>query len=297
MPDVPPTHSPSTALPLASAASLPRTGRRRRGQQPFPHLLRLAPGPVGIESTQKRTHLALTRRHAAHSVRRGARPPRSSRDLAPAARAAARAARSRARPSHPRPGPGEPGHPDSRREAARRERTRVESDQPCLPARPRPPGLSRHRRPAPRRDGGPRRPGPGIAAWAALPERDRGLLLWLVHGDVVTAELAGLLAYGHRRIAQRRLARLVEYGLLAGSWAANRQRPRGRYAYALTKPTRARARALDLAAGRPPLSDGVPRSCRRSSTAWPPMTSSRRSCGRATRSAASASPPGCRSAR
>ncbi len=70
-----------------------------------------------------------------------------------------------------------------------------------------------------------RRPGPGIAAWAALPERDRGLLLWLVHGDVVTAELAGLLAYGHRRIAQRRLARLVEYGLVTGFWAANLSDP------------------------------------------------------------------------
>ncbi len=87
-----------------------------------------------------------------------------------------------------------------------------------------------------------RRPGPGIAAWAALPDRDRALLLWLLHGDVVTAELAGLLAYGHRRVAQRRLARLVEYGLLTGFWAANRQRPRGRYAYALTRATRA---ALD----------------------------------------------------
>jgi hypothetical protein len=71
---------------------------------------------------------------------------------------------------------------------------------------------------------------PGIAAWTALPERDRSLLLWLVHGDVVTAELAALLVSVHRRIAQRRLARLVEYGLLSGFWAANRQRPRGRYA-------------------------------------------------------------------
>ncbi len=103
-----------------------------------------------------------------------------------------------------------------------------------------------------------RRPGPGIAAWAALPERDRSLLLWLVHGDVITAELAGLLAYGHRRVAQRRLARLVEYGLLSGSWAANSQRPRGRYAYALTKPVRA---ALELSIwpdARPPLTAGVP---------------------------------------
>lgn len=71
-----------------------------------------------------------------------------------------------------------------------------------------------------------------------MPERDRSLLLWLVGGDIVTAELSALLAYGHRRIAQRRLARLVEYGLLTGFWAANRQRPRGRYAYELTRATR-----------------------------------------------------------
>ena len=91
-----------------------------------------------------------------------------------------------------------------------------------------------------------------------MPERDRALLLWLVHGDVVTAELAGLLAYGHRRVAQRRLARLVEYGLLTGSWAANRQRPRGRYAYALTKPVRAALERSIWPEGLPPLSDGVP---------------------------------------
>ena len=87
---------------------------------------------------------------------------------------------------------------------------------------------------------------PGIAAWTGLPERDRSLLLWLVHGDVVTAELAALLVFGHRRIAQRRLARLVEYGLLNGFWAANRQRPRGRYAYGLTRATRI---ALDARSG------------------------------------------------
>jgi hypothetical protein len=103
-----------------------------------------------------------------------------------------------------------------------------------------------------------RRPGPGIAAWAALPERDRALLLWLVHGDVVTAELAALLAYGHRRIAQRRLARLVEYGLLAGFWAANRQRPRGRYAYALTKPVRLALERSIWPEGQPRLYNGAP---------------------------------------
>ncbi len=53
---------------------------------------------------------------------------------------------------------------------------------------------------------------------------------------MVTAQLAALLVYGQLRTAQRRLARLVEYGLIAGFWAAGGgvQRPRGRYAYALT---------------------------------------------------------------
>jgi hypothetical protein len=101
------------------------------------------------------------------------------------------------------------------------------------------------------------RRGPGVAAWTALPERDRALLLWLVQADVVTAELAALLAYGHRRIAQRRLARLTEYGLLAGFWAANRQRPRGRYAYALTKIARSELERLVWPAGRPTLPQGV----------------------------------------
>jgi hypothetical protein len=61
---------------------------------------------------------------------------------------------------------------------------------------------------------------------------------WLWAGDVVTADLAALLAYGGRRVAQRRLSRLVAYGILRGFWAANMQRPRGRYAYALTKVAR-----------------------------------------------------------
>jgi hypothetical protein len=94
------------------------------------------------------------------------------------------------------------------------------------------------------------RAGPGVSAWSALPERDRALLLWLVQGDVVTAELAALLSYGHRRIAQRRLRRLVEYGLLSGFWAANRQRPRGRYAYALAKPARIQIERLVWPGGR-----------------------------------------------
>lgn len=53
-----------------------------------------------------------------------------------------------------------------------------------------------------------------------------------------SAELAALLAYGNLRVAQRRLARLSEYGIVRGFWAANNQRPRGRYAYALTKAAR-----------------------------------------------------------
>lgn len=77
-----------------------------------------------------------------------------------------------------------------------------------------------------------------LAGWTALPARDRRLLEWLISGEVVTAELAGLLAYGNLRIAQRRLKKLVDYGLVRGFWAANSQRPRGRYAYALTRATR-----------------------------------------------------------
>lgn len=101
------------------------------------------------------------------------------------------------------------------------------------------------------------RAGPGVSAWTALPERDRALLLWLVQGDVVTAELAALVTYGHRRIAQRRLARLSEYGLLSGFWAANRQRPRGRYAYALTKISRAQLERLVWPLGKPKLDEGA----------------------------------------
>jgi hypothetical protein len=76
---------------------------------------------------------------------------------------------------------------------------------------------------------------PGMAGWSALPTRDRRLLEWLWTGDVVTAELAALLAYGNLRVAQRRLSRLGDYGLIRGFWSANSQRPRGRYAYALTR--------------------------------------------------------------
>jgi hypothetical protein len=38
----------------------------------------------------------------------------------------------------------------------------------------------------------------------------------MLGGDIVTAQLAALLVYGQLRTAQRRLARLVELGLLRG---------------------------------------------------------------------------------
>ena len=79
---------------------------------------------------------------------------------------------------------------------------------------------------------------PGLAAWGGLPERDRALLRWLLVGDVATSELAAVLAYGSLRTARRRLARLVELGLVRGFWAANNQRPRGRYAYELIRSVR-----------------------------------------------------------
>jgi Replication-relaxation len=55
----------------------------------------------------------------------------------------------------------------------------------------------------------------------------------LLVGDVATSELAAVVAYGSLRTARRRLARMVELGLIRGFWAANNQRPRGRYAYSL----------------------------------------------------------------
>jgi hypothetical protein len=85
---------------------------------------------------------------------------------------------------------------------------------------------------------------PGSAGWPALPARDRALLTWLAVGEVITAELAALLVYGHPRVARRRLARLREYGLLRGFWTANAQRPRGRHAYELTKGVRAELERL-----------------------------------------------------
>ncbi|HEV8699198.1 MAG TPA: replication-relaxation family protein [Candidatus Limnocylindrales bacterium] len=95
--------------------------------------------------------------------------------------------------------------------------------------------------PVPARSGGRRKcyslrctpSAPGAAAWGGLPERDRSLLRWLVVGEVVTSELAALLVYGSLRTARRRLGRMVELGLIRGFWAANSQRPRGRYAYTL----------------------------------------------------------------
>lgn len=94
-------------------------------------------------------------------------------------------------------------------------------------------------------------PPPALAGWSALPERDRRLLEWLVVGELVTAELAATLAYGSLRVAQRRLARLRAYGLVSGFWAANMQRPRGRFAYRLTDRCRADLERLLWANARP----------------------------------------------
>jgi len=89
------------------------------------------------------------------------------------------------------------------------------------------------------------------AVWSALPARDQQLLLWLLAGDIVTAQLAALLVYGPLRIAQRRLSRLVAYGLLRGFWTAGAQRPHGRYAYVLTRAARLDIERLEWPEGRP----------------------------------------------
>ncbi len=89
------------------------------------------------------------------------------------------------------------------------------------------------------------------AVWTALPQRDQSLLMWLLQGDIVTAELASLLVYGQLRTAQRRLARLVELGLLRGFWAASANRPRGRHAYELTRAARRDIDLLSWPEGRP----------------------------------------------
>ena len=89
------------------------------------------------------------------------------------------------------------------------------------------------------------------AIWTGLPAREQHLLLWLLAADIVTAELASLLVYRQLRTAQRRLARLVELGLLRGFWSASAHRPRGRYAYVLTRATRIDVERLAWPHGRP----------------------------------------------
>lgn len=89
------------------------------------------------------------------------------------------------------------------------------------------------------------------AVWTALPLRDQSLLLWLLEGDIVTADLASVLVYGQLRTAQRRLARLVELGLLRGFWAASANRPHGRRAYELTRAARRDTELLSWPEGRP----------------------------------------------
>jgi hypothetical protein len=96
------------------------------------------------------------------------------------------------------------------------------------------------------------------AIWTALPVRDQRLLLWLLQADLVTAQLAALLVYGQLRTAQRRLARLSEYGLVTGFWTAGVQRPRGRYAYALTPAARLEIERLVWPDGRPARAIALP---------------------------------------
>lgn len=98
------------------------------------------------------------------------------------------------------------------------------------------------------------------AIWDALPSRDQQLLLWLLGADIVTAQLAALLVYGPLRIAQRRLGRLVEVGLLEGFWTAGAQRPRGRYAYTLTRAARLDIERLAWPEGRPERAPELPAS-------------------------------------
>jgi hypothetical protein len=99
---------------------------------------------------------------------------------------------------------------------------------------------------------------PAGAIWEALPERDQHLLLWLLSADIVTAQLAALLVYGHLRTAQRRLARLAELGIVRGFWAANMHRPRGRHAYVLTRQARLDIERISWPTGRPDRARDVP---------------------------------------
>lgn len=98
------------------------------------------------------------------------------------------------------------------------------------------------------------------AVWTGLPLRERYLLEWLLAADIVSAELASLLVYRQLRTAQRRLRRLVKLGLLHGFWCAGAHRPRGRYAYALTKATRLDVERLAWPEGRPERPPDLPSS-------------------------------------
>ena len=98
------------------------------------------------------------------------------------------------------------------------------------------------------------------AIWPGLPARDRHLLLWLLTGDIVTAQLAALLAHGQLRTAQRRLARLVDLKVLRGFWSAGARRPRGRHAYVLTRAARLDIERIAWPAGRPRRAADMPAS-------------------------------------
>ena len=107
---------------------------------------------------------------------------------------------------------------------------------------------------------------PAGAIWEALPDRDQHLLLWLLSADIVTAQLAALLVYGHLRTAQRRLARLAELGILRSFWAADMHRPRGRHAYMLTRQARLDVERIFWPTGRPDRARDLPRLLRSTSS-------------------------------
>jgi len=98
------------------------------------------------------------------------------------------------------------------------------------------------------------------AVWTGLPLREQHLLLWLLTGEIVSAELASLLVYRQLRTAQRRLRRLENLGLLRGFWSAGAHRPRGRYAYALSRASRLDVDRLAWPEGRPDQPPDLPSS-------------------------------------
>ena len=99
------------------------------------------------------------------------------------------------------------------------------------------------------------------AIWSALPARDQHLLLWLLaggHRDRPAGVAPGLRT--SCASPSDGCSRLVEFGLLHGFWTAGAQRPRGRYAYALTRTARLEIERLVWPEGRPERPPDLPSS-------------------------------------